>query len=73
MVSRQIVVIHWTKLVDTPNSRIRVGKEMLTAVSTTTPAKDMIPAATTATITQASMVVDCCFIKVPPRLVLIIT
>ena len=48
------MVIHWTVEVETPNSFIRAGKAMFMAVSTTTPAKDMMPTATTARTRRAS-------------------
>ena len=38
-------VIHWTTLVATPNSFIKVGKATFIAVSTKTPLKDMRPVA----------------------------
>ena len=44
------MVIHWTVEVETPNSSMRAGKAMFMAVSTTTPAKDMMPTATNPTI-----------------------
>lgn len=50
-ISRYPDVIHWTVAVPMPNSFIRVGNVIFIAVSTTTPQKDMIPAATTEKMT----------------------
>ena len=52
--SRYPVVIHCTLAVSTENSAISVGNVMFMAVSTTTPANDMMPQATTDRMRRAS-------------------
>ena len=54
-IRRYPVVIHCTVEVPMPNSSIRVGKVTFMAVSTTTPEKDMIPAAMMEKISFASI------------------
>lgn len=52
--SKYAVVIHWTVAVLTPNSSMSAGNVTFMAVSTTTSANDMMPAATTDIMSRAS-------------------
>ena len=52
--SRYPVVTHCTVAVFTPNSPMSAGKATFIAVSTTTPANDMMPTATMETTRRAS-------------------